>query len=95
MDREIAKKLLPVITAYAEGNEVEFYDDIDGKWVTATNPGFSYAPDMYRIKRTPKEIWVNEYPAHKAAHNSEDAAKRRAVPGATKIAVRYREVLED
>lgn len=95
MDRETAKKLLPVIMAFAEGKEVEFYDDIDGKWVTATNLRFSYAPDMYRIKRVPKEIWVNEYPVRLAAHISEGRAKQHALNGAVRKAVHYREVLED
>jgi len=61
MTRENAKKLLPIITAYAEGKAIEFRDkennwlDIDKEGCT---PEFSAGPSRYRIKTTPREAWM-------------------------------------
>lgn len=97
MDRDTAKKLLPIISAFAEGEEVEILEKRTGKWVAATNPGFSHAPDMYRIKPVPKEIWVNEYPdGHYAVHDSQDKARMYVNNDRiVREAIRYREVLDE
>ena len=95
MNRENAKKLLPIITAFAEGKVIE-WKNRDGVWVAVDSPGFSYNPKNYRIKPEPKEIWVNEYPLGKVrAHDSEARARTSASPCAMRVAVRYREVVED
>lgn len=95
MNRENAKKLLPIITAFADGKVIEWKNS-DGVWVVADSPGFSYNPNNYRIKREPKEIWVNEYSDGSRGLYA-DAALALAYTGssATRKAVRYREVLED
>ena len=53
MTREQAKKLLPIIQAYAEGKIVEFFSALDCEWHELTDPLFFDAPIEYRIK--PKE----------------------------------------
>ena len=64
MTRENAKKLLPIITAYAAGKTIEYYSqtgdtfswiDISGEGFTAD---FSSEAERYRIKPTKK--WVDE-----------------------------------
>lgn len=53
MTREEAKKLLPIITAYAEGKEIELEDN-DGNWNKTYNLRFCKSPKCYRIKQEPK-----------------------------------------
>ena len=53
MTREEAKKLLPIIQAFAEGKVIEIFDDEIG-WVKKENPKFNLNPDFYRIKPQPK-----------------------------------------
>ena len=48
MTRERAKELLPIITAYAEGKTIQYFDK-DGCWKDIIDPGF-FADGKYRIK---------------------------------------------
>lgn len=50
-----------------------------------------------RIKPAPKEVWVNEYKDGNlgVSYHSRSDAEKAALPSAIKVAVRYREVLED
>ena len=52
MTREEAKAQLPIITAFAEGKTIQFYED--GKWFDIYETDFNYSPDKYRIKPEPK-----------------------------------------
>lgn len=52
MTRDDAKKLLPIIQAYAEGKNIQYEVDID-RWEDIENPSFrSFV--KYRIKPEPK-----------------------------------------
>jgi len=55
MNQKQAKELLPFITAFAEGKEIEWFDGI--KWVSLPNPNWEnlYTP-IVRIKPEPKYI---------------------------------------
>ena len=60
MTRERAKSLLPIITAWAEGGEIEFKSSTG--WLPMTpNPIFCGLASDYRIKRKLRERWVNVY----------------------------------
>ena len=52
MTREEAKQLLPVIQAYAEGKEVQYYYSQGGKWCGIEEPSFN-ADAEWRIKPEP------------------------------------------
>lgn len=52
MTREEAKKLLPIIQAWAEGKNIQFLSD--GKWHDINQADFTCYPDKYRIKPEPK-----------------------------------------
>ena len=74
MDRERAKELLPIIQAYAEGEEIEYRwisddDGPDGAWITPDREFESGGE--YRIKPEPFECWVfvDEYDKVKASYN--------------------------
>jgi hypothetical protein len=54
MTREEAKKLLPIIQAYAEGKEIEIFDKTMKMWRTAMLPHFDCDSNIYRIKPEPK-----------------------------------------
>ena len=53
MTPENAKALLPVITAYAEGRNVEYYSTVSNKWNPVDEADFSDPPERYRIRPTP------------------------------------------
>ena len=51
MNRDRAKKLLPIIQAYAEGKTVEYFSALDTEWHELTYPLFFDASIEYRIKQ--------------------------------------------
>lgn len=53
MTKEEAKELLPVITAFAEGETIEVKGSY-GEWVEVISPDFGNGPENYRIKSVPK-----------------------------------------
>lgn len=53
MNRKEAAELLPIIKAYAEGKEIEIFDDTKRKWITAILPNFNCDSSFYRIKPEP------------------------------------------
>ena len=55
MNRERAKELLPVIEHFANGGEIEFYNNACDQWNDTDNPGF-FTAGKYRIKETPDSI---------------------------------------
>lgn len=60
MNREQAKELLPVITAFVEGKEIQFLGKHNEKWVDVTDsPWFDPSVGSYRIK--PEEVKVIRY----------------------------------
>lgn len=52
MTREEAKKMLPIIQAYAEGKTIQFLDG--GKWLDLYESDFYKSPERYRIKPEPR-----------------------------------------
>ena len=52
MTREEVKVKLPIITAFAEGKNTQFYNGHE--WVDLEEPDFRCSPDAYRIKPKPK-----------------------------------------
>ena len=53
MNRKEAKQLLPIIKAYAEGKEIEIFDESRRMWITAILPQFNCDSSSYRIKSGP------------------------------------------
>lgn len=59
MNREQAKKLLPIIQAFAEGKTIQVREDID--WCYLGNEAdFNLSPQRYRIKPEPKYRSFND-----------------------------------
>ena len=56
MNRKQAKKLLPIIEAFANGEEIQFKDSA-GNWENSNNPMF-YDLREYRIKPKPREFLI-------------------------------------
>ncbi len=71
MTKEDAKKLYPIIQAFAEGKTIEYYNPIEHKWETVEDPAFGGNVKDYRIKPQPtyrpfnnaEECW-NEMQKH-------------------------------
>ena len=53
MTRKEAKELLPIIQAFAEGKEIEYYDCNDDDWIKTDTPIWA-SKINYRIKPEPK-----------------------------------------
>ena len=56
MNRERAKELLPIIQAFADGEEIELKGD-NGTWVVWETYSFSDGCD-FRIKPKPREVYL-------------------------------------
>lgn len=56
MTRERCKELLPVMTAFADGAEVQVHRSGD-VWLTLPEPTF-VDDAVYRVKPKPLEVWV-------------------------------------
>lgn len=59
MNREEAKKILPILTAFVEGKQIQWFDHDTNKWIDCTRNGiadyhFFTDNDDYRIKPEPK-----------------------------------------
>lgn len=52
MERKNTKELLPIITAFAEGKEIQFFHC--GVWSDLLSPKFDKEAFLYRIKPEPK-----------------------------------------
>ena len=52
MKRKNVKELLPIIKAFAEGKQIQFFNG--GAWIDMEYPNFSEEPSLYRIKPEPK-----------------------------------------
>lgn len=90
-----AKDYLPLVQALAEGKVIQCQLDELLNWRDTASPDFTMAPECYRIKPEPREIWVNHYTDSAfdtGPYNSEGQAKRLANAGASQV--RYREVIE-
>lgn len=48
MKRKNAKELLPIIKAFSEGKQIQFFNG--DKWIDIEYPNFSEKPCLYRIK---------------------------------------------
>lgn len=53
MDRQQAKKLIPIMQAYVEGKPIEF-KNYKGEWVESEQLAFNKSIENYRIKPEPK-----------------------------------------
>lgn len=74
MTREVAKELLPIIQAFAEGKTIQQKVGYEETWVDVNLPSWEEIPSNYRIKPEPKyrpfqtqeEYW-DEAPKHNKA----------------------------
>lgn len=59
MNREQAKALLPIITAFAEGKVIQYrYKKPDYAWAETTCPSWDVKSYEYRIKPEPRSLWA-------------------------------------
>lgn len=56
MTRDTAKKLVPIIEAYAQGKTIQVFQEQSNIWADKTSPCFDGLPEHYRIK--PEPIYV-------------------------------------
>ena len=54
MTLDIAKVLLPIIKAFSEGKQIQYFNIIYNKWEDIDSPKFDDEPSRYRIKPEPK-----------------------------------------
>lgn len=55
MNREQAKDLLPLITAFVEGKEVQV-QSLQGEWCDSPSPAWGFPAYRYRIKPEPVKV---------------------------------------
>ena len=52
INRDNAKEIWPIIKAYAEGKQIQFFNG--DKWIDLESPNFNEESCLYRIKSEPK-----------------------------------------
>ena len=97
MNREQAKALLPIITAFAEGKEIQYRPKRSANiptpiWMAVDHASFDKDPSCYRIKPEPMECWVNVY--EDGSFGRAWATKEEASISSSCRPTRMREVLE-
>ncbi len=60
MNKEDTKAAIAVMQAYVDGEEIE-YRLKNGGWRLACGCAWAWDVASYRVKHTPREIWLNEY----------------------------------
>ena len=66
MTRQEAKELLPIITAFADGKEVQLKTADTGRYVWKDQGdalAFSCPPQLYRVKPEPNKIYIVRSPS--------------------------------
>lgn len=97
MTRDEAKRLLPIIQAFAKGEDVQ-HRNYDGVWEVAENFSFTGRPEDYRIRPAPKKLYVCERPNGARLFVDRDralATKFRDTYYPNSRVVEYVEVLND
>lgn len=93
MTRDEAKQLLPIIEAYANGEEVQ-YKDLNDDWYTRDDLRFAGNPNRYRIKPKPHVIYVNMYAGVDCfAHTTREEAEFNISGGG--VTKKFIEVMDD
>jgi hypothetical protein len=62
-ERQHWKELLPIITAFANGDDVQYRSRIlsESKWTNDPDPSFQCEDLEYRIVPKPRKVWINDY----------------------------------
>lgn len=76
MNRERAKELLPIMKAFGDGNDIQYYSPSKDVWIDTERPQFSDGL-TFRIKPEPIERWAVEYSDGEVlTEASKDAAEK-------------------
>ena len=90
----LAEKIGVMLAAYS-GDPVQVSRDGKSHWTDCPEPKWDWGAFTYRIKPTPRELWVNEYPSGTCSGH---ATKERAIAAKSSATLRppvlYREVIE-
>lgn len=91
-------EMITVLQAYKDGYMIQAKEkNTRGYFECLKDPSWNFADFDYRVKPKPKEIWVNEFPNryHLAAFHHEKDAIDSASDKCVRVAVKYREVVDD
>jgi len=93
MNIEETKVAIAVMQAFVEGKKIEWM--VRGSpWQEVEEPVWSWNEVTYRVKREPREFWVNIYESRVVTYRTKDSADFNAAND--RIAcVHVREVLEE
>ncbi len=100
MNIEETKEAIKVMQAFVDGKTIQYLSSIGWRDVdplSTAEMAWLWGDVKYRIKPEPKDIWVNEYERQcdDYFYHSREAAEESAAPYALRVAVRYREVIEE
>lgn len=95
MNKDNAKDYLPLVQALAEGKVIQV-KCVNGWEDVTAELSLCFAPDQYRIKPEPRELWANRFPDgyETSACFISKAQAWAARSGNEAVQVRYREVIE-
>lgn len=86
-------EIIAVVTAYKDGNQIEKRRVGKALWEPSTRPSWDFANFQYRVKKTPREFWIqkawNEFYTH-----TDDPRKRYPGSAHGEEVIHVREVME-
>jgi hypothetical protein len=99
-DVKTTREKIEVMEAFERGEPIQSQRRCSGDWLTYASgdePPWDWMSRDYRVKPPePGEIYVNKYPGGWiVAHPSSRKARDVAGPTATRIAVKFREVIDE
>jgi len=68
---------IAVMQAFAEGENVEYrgiYSTDDYEWQDMPTPSWDWNSFEYRVKREPREWWINTYTTRQEVHDTKEDA---------------------
>lgn len=94
MNREYARTLLPLLTAYAEGKTIQYSNG--GKWYDASSPAFNEPLSLYRVKPEPvtRYMFIYRNGDVSSSYKSLETC-RRATPSPSSYIIKVSTTVED
>lgn len=91
MNRERARELLPIIEAFANGEEIQVNSDVLG-WTSYTELSFNERAEDYRIKPKPREFWISNFPEGDSRSNHRTVYDGKGPPHRSTQWIKVREI---
>ena len=93
MNREETREAARVMLAYADGQDVQFYCDMEHEWHDTDDPTWRWDKTRYRVK--PREWWIVNFEDRDSIVCVTAGAAKRMAAGCHANIIKVREVRDE